>query len=144
MSDHAGVEAKAALRRHLESRGHAVLDLGTDSSEPVDYPDLAARGGRAVAAGEGERGVFLCGTGIGVCMAANKVPGVRAVLLHDETSAEMSRRHNDANVACLGARTTPADRIERLVDLWLATPFEGGRHARRVAKIDALRPPSAG
>ena len=92
MSDHAGVTAKAALARHLEAEGHVVLDLGTDSAASVDYPDFASKGGRAVAAGEGERGVFLCGTGIGVCMAANKVPGIRAAVVYDEASAEMSRR----------------------------------------------------
>ena len=115
-----------------------VRDLGTDSSATVDYPDFAAKGGRAVAAGEGDVGVFLCGTGIGICIAANKIPGIRAALVYDEVSAEMSRRHNDANVACLGARTLSQARIETLVDLWLATAFEGGRHAARVAKINAL------
>jgi ribose 5-phosphate isomerase B len=138
VSDHAAVEAKAALRRHLERAGHDVLDLGTEGTASVDYPDYAAKGGRAVAAGEAERGVFLCGSGIGVCIAANKIAGVRAAQIHDATEAELSRRHNDANVACFGARSTPVAEIERLVDLWLATPFDGGRHAARVAKISAL------
>jgi ribose 5-phosphate isomerase B len=135
VSDHAGVGAKAAMRSHLEARGHEVLDLGTATEAPVDYPDLAASGARAVASGKAERGVFFCGSGIGVSIAANKVRGVRAALVHDESGAEMSRRHNDANVLCLGARTTPAETMARLVDLWLATPFEGGRHQRRVEKI---------
>jgi ribose 5-phosphate isomerase B len=138
VSDHAAVEAKAALRRHLEQAGHAVLDLGTEGAASVDYPDYAAKGGRAIAAGKAERGVFLCGSGIGVCIAANKIPGIRAAQVHDATEAELSRRHNDANVACFGARSTSVSDIERLVDLWLATPFDGGRHAARVAKIAAL------
>jgi ribose 5-phosphate isomerase B len=135
VSDHAGVAAKAAVRSHLEARGHEVLDLGTATDEPVDYPDLAARGARAVASGKAERGVFFCGSGIGICIAANKVRGVRAALVHDEQGAEMSRRHNDANVLCLGARTTAPETVARLVDVWLSTPFEGGRHQRRVEKI---------
>ena len=104
----------------------------------MDYPDFGAKGGRAVAAGEGERGVFLCGSGIGICIAANKVPGIRAAQVYDEASAELSRRHNDANVACLGARTMTVQRALALADLWLATPFEGGRHARRVEKLGRL------
>lgn len=138
MSDHAGVEAKAALRRHLESEGHVVLDLGTNGVASVDYPDFAEKGGHAIVAGEADRGVFLCGTGIGVCISANKIRGIRAAQIHDENEAELSRRHNDANVACLGARTTSTADVERLVDLWLATPFDGGRHARRVDMITAL------
>jgi ribose 5-phosphate isomerase B len=135
VSDHAGVAAKAAVRAHLEAGGHEVLDLGTATEASVDYPDFAASGARAVASGKAERGVFFCGSGIGVSIAANKVRGVRAALVHDESGAEMSRRHNDANVLCLGARTTSPETIARLVDLWLATPFEGGRHQRRVEKI---------
>jgi ribose 5-phosphate isomerase B len=135
VSDHAGVETKAALAAHLRARGHEVLDLGTDSAGSVDYPDFAEKGGRAVASGRADRGVFLCGTGIGISIAANKVRGVRAALLYDENTAEMSRRHNDANVACFGARVHCADRIAALVDRWLATPFEGGRHQNRVDKI---------
>ena len=138
MSDHAAYDAKEALKKHLASAGHQVVDLGTDSTASVDYPDFAAKGAKAVARGEGDRGVFLCGTGLGVCIAANKVKGVRAAPIWDETSAEMSRRHNDANVACLGGRTLDGKTIERLVDLWLATPFDGGRHAGRVAKLNAL------
>jgi ribose 5-phosphate isomerase B len=138
VSDHAAYAAKEALKKHLAKAGHQVIDLGTDSTASVDYPDFAAKGAKAVARGEGDRGVFLCGTGLGVCIAANKVKGVRAASIWDETTAEMSRRHNDANVACLGARTLDEKTIERLVDLWLAAPFEGGRHAGRVAKLNAL------
>jgi ribose 5-phosphate isomerase B len=138
VSDHAAVAAKAALTRHLEASGHHVLDLGTDGPASVDYPDLAERGARAVLDGRAERGVFLCGTGIGVCMSANKVAGIRAAVIRDPSDAEMSRRHNDANVACFGGRTQKDDDIARLVDLWLATPFDGGRHQGRVDKMAAL------
>ena len=138
VSDHAGVEAKAALVAHLRGKGHEVLDLGTDSGASVDYPDFAEKGGRAVASGTAERGVFMCGTGIGICIAANKVRGVRAALVYDENTAQMSRRHNDANVICLGGRILAPDRMATLVDLWLATPFEGGRHANRVSKITRI------
>ena len=115
-----------------------MTDLGTFDGQPVDYPDVAAKGARAVAAGEGERGVFLCGSGLGVCMAANKVHGVRAATLSDDFTAEMSRRHNDANVACLGGRILADAAIARIVDVFLATPFDGGRHTTRVAKIMAI------
>jgi ribose 5-phosphate isomerase B len=138
VSDHAAYDAKEALKKHLAAAGHQVVDLGTDSTASVDYPDFGAKGAKALARGEGDRGVFLCGTGLGVCMAANKVKGVRAAPIWDETSAVMSRRHNDANVACLGGRTLDEKTIARLVDLWLATPFDGGRHAARVAKLNAL------
>jgi ribose 5-phosphate isomerase B len=138
VSDHAAVEAKAALGAHLRAKGHDVLDLGTDSGASVDYPDFAEKGGRAVASGRAERGVFLCGTGIGVSIAANKVRGVRAALVYDEHTAQMSRRHNDANVICLGGRILCPDRMATLVDLWLATPFDGGRHVGRVAKISRI------
>jgi ribose 5-phosphate isomerase B len=138
VSDHAAFEEKAALRRHLEARGHVVADLGTDGVSSVDYPDFGAKGGRAVASGEADRGVFLCGSGIGICIAANKVPGVRAAQIHDDFEAEMSRRHNDANVACFGARRMPVADILRLVDVFLATEFDGGRHRTRVEKIEAL------
>jgi ribose 5-phosphate isomerase B len=138
VSDHAAYDAKEALKKHLTAEGHEVRDLGTDSTASVDYPDFAEKGARALVRGEGDRGVFLCGTGIGICMAANKVKGIRAASIWDDTSAEMSRRHNDANVACLGGRTLDQATIARLVDLWLKTPFDGGRHAGRVAKINAL------
>jgi len=138
VSDHAAFEAKAALKAHLVAKGHQVLDLGTDGAASVDYPDFAAKGGRALAAGLGERGIFLCGSGVGICIAANKVRGVRAAQVYDTFTAEMSRRHNDANVACFGARTHDGQTIARLADVFLATPFEGGRHAQRVEKISAL------
>ncbi len=138
MSDHAAFAAKAALVAHLHAAGHEVLDLGTDGPASVDYPDFGAKGGKAVAAGLGERGLFLCGSGIGISISANKVPGVRAALVYDEWSARMSRRHNDANVACFGGRVHADARIAEMADVFLATPFDGGRHTGRVAKIAAL------
>ena len=105
------------------------------SSDSVDYPDFAFEVSRAVSEGRVQRGILICGTGIGMCIAANKVPGVRAAPCHDSITAEMSRRHNDANVLCLSADLLGEELIERMVRIWLETPFEGGRHARRVEKI---------
>ena len=138
MSDHAAFAAKSALKAHLVAKGHDVVDLGTDGTTSVDYPDFGARGGRAVASGVAPFGAFLCGSGIGICISANKVKGIRAAQVYDEFTAEMARRHNDANVICLGGRSLADDRIARLVDLFLATPFDGGRHAARVEKIRRL------
>lgn len=137
-TDHAAVEERLFLAEHLRAAGHDVLDLGCAAGTPCDYPDQAVLVARAVAAGEAEFGVLICGTGIGVTMAAGKIPGIRAATLGDAFSAEMARRHNDANVACFGARIHAAAAMARMLDLFLATPFEGGRHAARVAKIDAL------
>ncbi len=137
-SDHAAVDERLALITHLENNDHEVNDFGCPPGEAVDYPDVAALVARSVAAGEAERGIVLCGTGIGVCMAANKVNGVRAATLHDEYTAEMTRRHNDANVGCMGARTYSAAAMQRMTDTFLNTPFDGGRHEGRVAKIMAL------
>ncbi len=137
-SDHAGVAERRDLVAHLRGRGHAVEDLGCAPGESVDYPDFAARVGGAVAAGRAERGVLICGTGIGVCMAANKLRGVRAATVHDTFTAEMARRHNDANVVCFGARLFSVAAMVRMLDRFLETPFDGGRHAARVAKIMAL------
>ena len=140
-ADHAAVGEKAALYEDLKAAGHEVTDLGPFDAESVDYPDYAAPAARAVAAGEADRAVLLCGTGIGQCMTANKIPGARAAVLWNDASAEMSRRHNDANVACFGARLQPMAEISRLLRLWLATPFDGGRHERRVGKMNALDAP---
>jgi ribose 5-phosphate isomerase B len=134
-SDHAGYRAKEALRAYLAAAGHDVRDLGTKGEESVDYTDYAIGVAENVARGEAERGVILCGTGIGSCIAANKVKGIRAALVHDGFTAEMSRRHNDSNVLCLGARVLAEDRIKDLARLWLEAPFDGGRHERRVGKI---------
>lgn len=137
-SDHAGFVLKAAVAAHLTEAGHEVIDVGTHTTESVDYPDFGAAVGRTVASGGAQLGVAVCGSGIGICMAATKVPGVRAATIHDVTSARMSRLHNDANVMCLGERFTGVQVALDAVDAFISTEFEGGRHARRVAKIDAL------
>jgi ribose 5-phosphate isomerase B len=137
-ADHAGVELKSAIAEHLGSRGIEVLDLGTHSSDRVDYPDFGAAVGRAVVEGRAELGIAVCGSGLGICMAANKIAGVRAAPVHDATAARLSRQHNDANVICLGERLTGVEVAKDAVDAWLDAEFEGGRHAGRVAKLDAL------
>jgi ribose 5-phosphate isomerase B len=138
-SDHAGFELKTILAKTLVEWGHETLDLGTDNgTDSVDYPDFGAAVGRSVASGDCDVGVAVCGTGIGISIAANKVPGVRAATVHDVTSAHLAREHNHANVLCLGARLTgPVVAVEAL-GAWLdATPAEG-RHVARIAKIDEL------
>ncbi|MHC4923885.1 MAG: ribose 5-phosphate isomerase B [Planctomycetota bacterium] len=137
-SDHAGYACKLELKAFLEEQGHSVEDHGCHNEESMDYPDTAAPAARAVVLGKADRAILLCGTGIGESITANKVHGVRAALLHDDFSAEMCRRHNDANVACFGARILTAERIRRLATIFLDTPFEGGRHGRRVDKMMAL------
>ncbi len=134
-SDHRGYDVKRRLVALLHQLGHEVLDVGPESSDSVDYPDFAFQVGRAVVEGRAERGILVCGTGIGMCIAANKVPGVRAAPCHDSITAEMSRRHNNANVLCLSADLLGDELIDRMVRIWLETQFEGGRHARRVDKI---------
>jgi ribose 5-phosphate isomerase B len=134
-ADHAGFRVKEELKARLAALGHEVADVGTASEESVDYPDFARRVAEAVAGKLAERGVLVCGTGIGMSMAANRVGGVRAAVVTDEMTTEMSRRHNDANVFCAGARVLAAEKIARLLELWLATPFDGGRHQRRVEKM---------
>jgi ribose 5-phosphate isomerase B len=134
-SDHRGYEVKKRIVTLLRQMGHEVLDLGTESGESADYPDYAFEVGKAVSTGQVERGILICGTGIGMCIAANKVPGVRAAPCHDSITAEMSRRHNDANVLCLSADLLGDELIDRMLRIWLETDFEGGRHARRVEKI---------
>lgn len=141
-SDHAGFHLKDAVAAHLRGRGVEVVDLGTNSPESVDYPDYGAAVGRAVAGGDAELGVAVCGSGIGICMAADKIPGVRAGTVHDETSARLARQHNDANVICMGARLIGEAVALAAVDAWLDASFEGGRHARRTAKLDDLIPPT--
>jgi ribose 5-phosphate isomerase B len=142
-SDHAGYDLKEAIKRLLKSRGITVDDTGTASRESVDYPDFAERVGLSVASGRTDRGILVCGTGIGMAIAANKLDGIRAAVVGDLESARLSREHNDANVLALGARITPADRAMAIVDIFLGTPFEGGRHQRRLDKISAIeREPS--
>jgi ribose 5-phosphate isomerase B len=135
--DHAGTDLRAALKQAMTGWGYEVIDLGTLDRESVDYPDYAVKVGEHVAAGEGV-GVLVCGTGIGVDIAANKIPGVRSARVSDSYSAKMSRAHNDANVLCLGARVTGPGLAEEVVKVWLETPFEGGRHQRRIDKITEL------
>ncbi len=137
-ADHAGVGLKDELVAHLEAQGLKVLDLGTHGPDRVDYPDFGAAVGRAVANGEADLGVAVCGSGLGICMAANKVPGIRAATVHDATSARLTRQHNDANVICLGERLTGVEVAKDAVDAWLGAEFEGGRHAGRVDKLDRL------
>jgi ribose 5-phosphate isomerase B len=141
-ADHAGYSLKEKLKTWLAADGHRVIDRGTHSTESVDYPDYAAAVAETVRTGEAERGVLVCGSGIGMAMAANKVAGVRAAVAADPTVARLSRQHNDANVLALGARLTAPGQALEVVQAWLATPFEGGRHARRVDKLahlDAIR-----
>jgi len=137
-SDHAGFELRGRMVAHLRALGFEVDDLGSPSAESTDYPDWAAVVGRAVRDQPGSLGVLLCGTGLGVCMAANKIHGVRAVDAWNVEAARLSRAHNDANVLCVGARLMPEASAFSIVDAWLDTEFEGGRHARRVEKIAAL------
>lgn len=135
-SDHGGLELKQLVVKRLLELGHDVIDLGTNSPAAVDYPHFAHLLAARLAAGDGERGVLLCGTGIGVSIAANRHAGVRAALCHDALTAELARRHNDANVLCLGGRTTGAAVALQALEIFLATPFDGGRHAGRVAAIE--------
>ena len=139
-SDHRGVAARLRLIGLLERLGHEVVDCGSHGTEAVDYPDIAADVAHRVSHGTADRGVLLCCTGVGMAIAANKVHGVRAATCHDEVTAEMSRRHNDLNVLCLSAEMLGQELQDKMIQTWLETPFEGGRHARRLAKIEALEP----
>ena len=134
-SDHAGFDLKEILKRDLQEAGHDVLDLGTNSTQSVDYPDFGSAMADAVASGKAERGVLVCGTGIGISMAANRNPKVRAALVHDVTSARLSRMHNDANVVAFGQRLIGTETAREALKVFLGTEFEGGRHANRVAKL---------
>lgn len=135
-SDHAGFALKEQVRVHLQGQGHTVEDLGCHATDSCDYPDYGYAVGKRVAAGAGP-GIVICGSGIGISIAANKVPGVRAALCTTEETARLAREHNDANVLALGARGMAPDLALRMVAAFLSTPFAGGRHARRVAKLDA-------
>jgi ribose 5-phosphate isomerase B len=134
-SDHRGYDAKSRLVKLVHRLGHEVIDVGTVANESVDYPDYAFQVALRVSHSEVDRGILICGTSIGMCIAANKVKGVRAAPCHDSITAEMSRRHNDANILCLSADLLGEELIDRMVKIWLETVFEGGRHARRVDKI---------
>jgi ribose 5-phosphate isomerase B len=137
-SDHRGYHLKEQIIAMLRAKGHEVDDEGACGSESVDYPDFAALVAKKVSQGLVERGVLICGTGIGMAIAANKFPGVRAAPCSDEVTAEISRRHNNLNVLCLSADMLSPRTVERMVDVWVSTPFEGGRHERRVEKIHLL------
>ena len=137
-SDHGGYALKQAIMAHLDKRGLAYKDFGTYTKDSCDYPDFGAAAARAVASGECEKGIVCCTTGIGISIAANKIKGVRCALLHDHMSARLTRQHNDANVMALGAAVTPPMMALELVDIFLDTAFEGGRHQRRVDKLAAL------
>jgi ribose 5-phosphate isomerase B len=133
--DHRGFSVKQTLKIWLQERGHEVLDLGTHTDQACDYPDMALAAGLSLFQGQAERAVLVCGTGIGMSIVVNKVPGVRGALCHDQVSAELARRHNDANCLCLPGDMLTDGVAMQIVEAWLATPFEGGRHERRIKKI---------
>ncbi len=137
-SDHAGYALKVYLAGELRNLGHEVLDLGAHSTDRVDYPDYGAAVGQAVAGGDVELGVCVCGSGIGIAIAANKVAGVRAATVHDATSARLARQHNDANVLCIGERLTGPEVAAESLRAWLNAEFEGGRHADRIKKLSGM------
>ncbi|AXH12795.1 ribose 5-phosphate isomerase B [Halarcobacter bivalviorum] len=137
-ADHAGIDFKAFVKELFEKKGHEVIDLGPNTKDRVDYPDFAAKLCKEVLANEGSKGILICGSGIGMSMAANKFDGIRAALCHNEYSAKMAREHNDANVICLGERVSGYGMIEAIIDAWDSSSFEGGRHEGRVEKINAL------
>ncbi len=135
-SDHRGFDIKERIIAFLSSNGHSVTDFGTTNNElPVDYPDFACSVATAIGNKMYDRGILICSTGIGMCIAANKIPGVRAALCFDGMSSEISRRHNDANIMCLSAHFLGEETIERMVKIWIDTHFDGGRHQRRIEKI---------
>ncbi len=135
-TDHAGVVIKDSVKRMVEDLGHEIIDLGPHSTDRVDYPDYAHKLATAVLEDAGSFGILICGTGIGMSLAANKHHGIRAALCHDAYTAEMARAHNDANVLCFGERVVGIGVIESILKAWDSTDFEGGRHANRVAKIE--------
>jgi ribose 5-phosphate isomerase B len=144
-SDHRGVAMKAKVLEMVRALGHDGEDFGADSeSESVDYPDFASKVAGEVSDGGMDRGILICGTGIGMCITANKFRGVRAAKVDDSLNAEMSRRHNDANVLCLSADLIGEESLERIVDIWVRMEFEGGRHARRVDKISQIESQQTG
>ena len=134
-NDHSAVEMKEAMKAYVESKGYEVIDFGTNSTESCDYPEFGEKVGRAVASGEADYGIAICGTGIGIGIAANKVAGIRAALCHDTFSAHASREHNNANILTMGQRVIGQGLALDIVNIWLTTQFEGGRHQRRIDKI---------
>ena len=138
--DHGGYELKLAVKKHLEEKGYEVVDYGCHSTESVDYPVYGEKVGRAVAGGECELGVLICGTGIGISLAANRVHGIRAAVCSESYSAELTRRHNDANMIAFGARVVGEGTAYAILDAFFGAQFEGGRHAQRVAMLDEIKP----
>jgi ribose 5-phosphate isomerase B len=137
-SDHRGFEAKEQIKAIVTQLGHQCIDVGTNNSNPVDYPDQAYLAATAVSKKEADRAILVCGTGLGMSIAANKIKGIRAALCHDEFSAQISRHHNDANVLCISGDLTGEVQLKKMVEVWLNTEFGGGRHIRRVNKITAI------
>jgi ribose 5-phosphate isomerase B len=137
-SDHRGFESKEQVKAIINQLGHEFVDIGTSNNSPADYPDPAYLAATAVANGQADRAILICGTGIGMCIAANKVKGIRAALCHDELSAQISRHHNDANVLCLSGDMIGEVLLRKMVEAWLNTEFHGGRHQRRINKITAI------
>lgn len=137
-SDHAGYELKEAVKAKLEGEGYEIIDVGTYSTESVDYPKYGHAVGKAVASGEADRGIAICGTGIGISIACNKVPGVRAGLVTSVWQAEMTKAHNDANVLCMGGRVSDQQTAFDMVDAWLSTEFMGDKHLRRINELEDL------
>jgi len=136
--DHGGLKLKETVKAHLQEKGYEVRDFGTNSTDSCDYPDFGAPAARAVAAGECEKGILICTTGIGMSLVANKIPGIRCGLCSDPLSASLTRRHNDTNVLAMGAGIIGSNLALEIVDVWLTTAFEGGRHQRRIDKVMAL------
>lgn len=134
-SDHRGFEKKQKVLLQLEQLGHTTMDCGPGSSDSVDYPDFASQVAELVSLGELDSGVLICGTGLGMCITANKFAGIRAVSCHDVMTTEMSRLHNDANILCLSADLLGDSKLDQMIEAWTSTKFEGGRHARRLSKI---------
>jgi ribose 5-phosphate isomerase B len=137
-NDHRGLEAKEQIKAIIIEMGHQCVDFGTSVEGPVDYPDVAYIAASAVSKGEVDRAILICGTGIGMCIAANKVHGIRAALCYDELNARISRQHNNANVLCLSGDLLGTQALRKIVEVWLSTEFAGGRHQRRVSKIRAI------
>jgi len=137
-SDHAGFRLKEKIKDFLRKKGVEFCDFGPENEDPVDYPDFGKKVAKAVSQGEAERGILICGSGLGMTIVANKFKGVRATLCHDEYTAKMSRAHNDSNLLTLGARVLDEETALKIVEIWLDTPFEGGRHLRRLNKIKEI------
>ncbi len=136
--DHGGFELKEVIKRYLEELGTEYIDVGTYSTESVDYPDFAYKGAMSIRNGKADRGIFICGTGIGMSIAANKLKGIRAALCYNIYAAEFSRRHNDSNVLALGGRVLGSELAKAIVKKWLFTSFDGGRHERRIRKVEEM------